>query len=71
MRFNSLSEAIRYYAFAPNLLKDVATYSDTAYQVGKIPPNALYLKPEEPNVLIYGKSIWGMGKIIEIDKPEI
>lgn len=71
MRFNSLSEAVRYYAYAPNALGDLSPYSDIANQVNKVPSNINYIDPASPSVLIYGKSIWGIGKVIDVEKPKV
>ncbi len=71
MKFNSLSDAIKYYAFTPNVLKDLSPYSEMSYQVGKVPPNSLYVNPKNTKTLRYGQSIWGSGIIIDIDKPEV
>lgn len=71
MKFNSLSEAIKYYAFTPNVLKDLSPYSEISYQVGKSPQNSLYVTPSSENVVTYGKSVWGIGMITDIDKPRV
>ena len=69
MKFNSLSDAIRYYASSENALKDAAPYGSLANEVLNIPININPVEPFSPNVIIYGQSIWGIGKIIDIPSP--
>jgi hypothetical protein len=71
MKFETLSQAIRYYAYSPNTLGDIESYGDLASQINKIPANINYINPKQPNVITYGVSIWGIGKIIDIDKPSV
>ena len=71
MRFDSLSEAINYYVVGSNPLTNLSPYSSLSDETSLIPNNTNSLKPQGPNVLVYGTSIWGIGQIIDISKPII
>jgi hypothetical protein len=71
MRFNSLSEAIEYYSYAPDPLESAPPFSDLTAQVSNIPTNTNYLTPAAPDVVIYGKTIWGFGVISGVTNPKI
>ena len=71
MKFNSLSDAIRYYAFSANPLSEAAPYGSLANEVLNIPINVNAINPSSPNVVIYGQSIWGIGQIIDIPSPQV
>lgn len=71
MRFDSLSEAIKYYAKPSNPFADIPPYGQVAIQINQVPSNTNYLQPKEKNVLTYGVSIWGTGKITSVSKPKV
>jgi hypothetical protein len=70
MRFTSLSEAIRFYSREENIMNNLPPYSSLAAELKIIPQNT-HSVPPPPNVLTYGQSIWGIGKIIEISEPQV
>jgi hypothetical protein len=69
MRFSSLSEAIEYYSYEPDPLQSLPPYSDLAVQIGAIPQNVSYVPSAPQNVVIYGTTIWGFGKITSVSNP--
>jgi hypothetical protein len=71
MKFTSLSEAIRFYSREDEAVSNVSPYSSLAAELRIVPQSANYINPPAPAVLVYGKSIWGIGKVIEISKPQI
>jgi hypothetical protein len=40
-------------------------------QVGQYPPNTNYQPPSSPEAIIYGKTVWGNGKISSVEKPAL
>jgi hypothetical protein len=70
MKFTSLSEAIRFYSGGNNTINNVPPYSSLSAEL-KIIPQDTQLGPLSPNVLTYGQSVWGIGKIIEISEPQV
>jgi hypothetical protein len=71
MRFDSLSEAILYYTSAKNPLSGIAPYGDLAGQTAQPPQNLNNFKPNPPSGLVYGQSIWGIGAVINVSKPQL
>ena len=71
MRFDSLSQAINYYVIGSNPLTNLPPYSTLSGETSVIPNNTNAVQPAGPNALVYGQSIWGIGKIIDISKPII
>ena len=69
MRFTSLSDAIRYHTHSQNSIDNVAPYGSLAVESQQIPLNTNYFNPESPNVMTYGKTLWGTGIIIDIENP--
>lgn len=69
MKFDSLSDAIRYYAYAPNLLSDLGPYSSLSVQIAQVPGNINNITPESPQILTYGRTVWGVGRVIDINEP--
>jgi hypothetical protein len=71
MKFTSLSEAIAFYSRKEEVVANVSPYSSLAAELKIIPQNTNYINPPQPDVITYGESVWGIGKIIEISKPQI
>ena len=71
MKFTSLSEAIKFYSREDEAVTNVSPYSSLAAELKIIPQNTNYINPPVPNVITYGQSIWGIGRITEISKPQI
>jgi hypothetical protein len=71
MKFTSLSEAIKFYQTKEVDLATISPYSSLASELQLVPQNTNYIDYPAPNVITYGKSIWGIGKIIDISTPEI
>jgi len=71
MKFTSLSEAIRFYSREEEVVANVSPYSSLAMELKIIPQNTNYIDSPLPNVITYGQSVWGIGKIVEISKPQI
>jgi hypothetical protein len=71
MKFESLSEAIKYYTNdSANTLANVSPYGILAAETNTIPTNSIsFSQPITPNIITYGQTIWGFGKIINISKP--
>lgn len=69
MKFSSLSEAILYYTSARQAAPEYSPYGSFAAEDKQVPLNTSYISPNAPNVITYGKSIWGLGKITNISKP--
>jgi hypothetical protein len=72
MRFDSLSEAIEYYASPPSSpLKNVSPYGNIALEINNVPPNLNVIRQNITGVMIYGQTIWGESQIIGISKQPI
>jgi hypothetical protein len=71
MKFTSLSEAIRFYSKEDSTLVNVSPYSSLAAELKIIPQNTNYINSPTPDVITYGQSTWGIGKIIEISEPQV
>ena len=71
MKFSSLSEAIRFYQTKDVNLSTISQCSSLAAELQLVPQNTNYIDYPAPNVITYGKSIWGIGKITDISTPEI
>jgi hypothetical protein len=72
MRFDSLSEAIEYYASPPiNPFRDVAPYGNISAEINNVAPNLNITKQNITGVMIYGQTVWGESKIIGINKQPI
>ena len=71
MKFSSLSEAILYYTTARTSPPDYTPFGSFAAENQLVPMNTIYVQPETANVITYGKTIWGTGKIIDVSKPNI
>ena len=71
MRFESLSEAILYYAAMKNPMGNAAPYGELSMETEQQPQNLNNFQANDPSGLVYGKSIWGIGAIINISKPQL
>jgi hypothetical protein len=72
MRFSSLSEAIKYHTQVTSKTDNIAPYGSLAAELSQIPVlNTNYITPQSPNAITYGVTIWGLGKITEVNKPEV
>lgn len=71
MKFESLSEAIKYYTNdSANALANVSPYGSLAAETNTIPANNITFKQSNtPNVITYGQTVWGFGRVTNIDKP--
>jgi|LakMenE18May11ns_1017448.scaffolds.fasta_scaffold9957280_3 hypothetical protein len=71
MKFESLSDAIRYYTTdTQELTSGASPYSILGNQLGIIPTNLIPLE-SQLEVMIYGKTVWGQSVIVNQDKPGI
>ena len=71
MRFDSLSEAILHYAVMKNPLSEAVPYGELAIQTIQAPQNLNNFQSKSPSGLVYGQSIWGIGAVINVDKPQL
>lgn len=71
MRFESLSDAIRYYSAQNNPLSNSAPYGQLAIESALPPQNINNFSPANPSGIVYGRSVWGVGMVIGIDKPTL
>jgi hypothetical protein len=71
MEFTSLSEAIRFYSREDDVMANISPYSSLAAELKIVPQNTNYINPPAPTVITYGKSVWGIGKVIGISEPQI
>lgn len=71
MRFDSLSDAIKYYTSdVSETFRSIAPYSELASQANVIAPTLNYLPQPTVNAMTYGVTIWGQSNIINISKPQ-
>jgi len=73
MKFESLSEAIKYYTNdSANILANASPYGVVAVETNTIPANNITFKQSNtPNVITYGETIWGFGRITNTSKPSV
>lgn len=71
MRFDSLSDAIKFYAQQRDPLTNAVPYGLLAMETILPPQNINAVKPEGDDGIVYGQSIWGTGKITSISKPTL
>lgn len=71
MKFSSLSEAILFYSRTQTGMDNLPPNGSFIVQTAQYPPNSNYQQPPAPDVITYGKTIWGIGKISSISKPTI
>ena len=71
MKFSSLSEAVLYYTSLRSTVPEYFPYSSLAQQTQQQPVNTIYLQQSSPDVITYGVTIWGTGKIIDKYKPSL
>lgn len=71
MRFSSLSEAIKFYAGSGERPPGIAPYGDVASQMSLVPQNIDFVKQDQPSVMIYGRSVWGQSRVIDIKEPTL
>lgn len=71
MRFDSLSEAILYYTSNKNPMANVAPYGELSMETEQPPQNLNNFKSKNPSGLVYGQSVWGIGAIVNVSKPQL
>jgi len=70
MRFNNLSEAIKYHSQTMSKTDNIAPYGSFAAEISQVPVlNTNYIEPQSPEAMTYGVTLWGLGKITDISKP--
>ena len=52
-------------------MANISPYSSLAAELKIVPQNTNYINPPAPTVITYGKSVWGIGKVIGISEPQI
>ena len=71
MKFDSLSEAVKYYSSdSSELFSGASPFGSFGAQLNIVPPTTNYLQPTPQNVMVYGQTIWGESIIINQSKPE-
>ena len=71
MRFSSLSEAILHYAERPEMFDNLPYKSSLSQEIIYPPTSNQYENNPQPVAITYGSTIWGLGKIIDISKPDL
>jgi hypothetical protein len=71
MKFDSLSEAIKYYTNdSADAMANVSAYGIVASETNLIPTNNItFRKSPTQGLMVYGETIWGYGRITNVSQP--